>query len=79
MSRCAHLSVPQFPLPVGLTLLLPWHVEQGVNVVELVWCSGDRLDCLESLKIIIISFVEYPGVPSFWLIEFTWLNPQGVL
>lgn len=78
-SRCAHLSVPQFPLQMGLKLLLSWHVVQGVNIVGLVWCSGDCLDCSETLKIIIISFVEYPGVPSFWLIEFTWLNPQGVL
>lgn len=78
-SRCAYLSVPQFPLQMGLMLLLSWHVVQGVNVVGLVWCSGDSLDCSETLKIIIISFVEYPGVPSFWLIEFTWLNPQGVL
>lgn len=71
--------MPQFPLQMGLALLFPWHVVQGVNVVGLVWCSGDSLDCLEPLKIIIISFLEYPGVPSFWLIEFTWLKPQGVL
>lgn len=44
-SKCAHLSVPQFPLQMGLMLLLSWHVVQGVNVVRLVWCSGDSLDC----------------------------------
>lgn len=44
-SRCVHLSMPQFPLQMGQMLLLSWHVVQGVNVVELVWCSGDSLDC----------------------------------
>lgn len=39
-SRCAHLSVPQFPHQKGLKLLLSWHVVQGVNEVGLVWCSG---------------------------------------
>lgn len=44
-SRCVRLSVPQFPLQMGLMLLLSWHVVQGVNAVGLVWCSGDSLDC----------------------------------
>lgn len=44
-----------------------------LGVLKIGWTAKSNL------SIIIISFVEYPGVPSFWLIEFTWLNPQGVL